>query len=448
MQIMVQAHPDGQATNNGRHSHAFYQRAMRKFVSLFLAIFLFGLSLQAIHAGGPTELPTPRPETTPAPVAPIPTATPAATPVATPTSTPVAIPGPEEPDAIEPGLRVPTQIEVRYFTNLRRGPGPMFDPVRTAPPGERLRVIACNEDCSWYLVGADLWVAAFVVVPVISAPDAGDPPAEAEELAPDATVNGEIVNGEIDLPVTPIEIAPIEIAPQVPSLPGQTVVTVRANTLLYRGPGTAYAVAGTLAQGTQLTVVGRNSLGNWYVVTSGDWVSRGVVTPQPANLPVAWEPPPPPDGPELVSPVAQPQIPPASGVAVPAPVNDSLYLNQLGAALINYIEGAALLTAQIRGVSENPFLLFTDAWNTRTTEGINRIRQGSQAIRSLTPTDRTRDIHNRYVSAADKLDQAMGLISQGIAELDPQKIEAGFNLVMEASFLLDQGAQLVADFQP
>src|SRR4051794_23473422 len=57
----------------------------------------------------------------------------------------------------------PEGIVIVAAANLRNGPGTDHLVVGSAFAGERLQLIACNQDCSWYQLANGMWIAAFLV---------------------------------------------------------------------------------------------------------------------------------------------------------------------------------------------------------------------------------------------------------------------------------------------
>src|SRR5689334_10367515 len=47
--------------------------------------------------------------------------------------------------------------------NLRNGPGTDYLVIGSAFAGDRLQIMACNQDCSWYQLANGAWIAAFLV---------------------------------------------------------------------------------------------------------------------------------------------------------------------------------------------------------------------------------------------------------------------------------------------
>ena len=91
---------------------------------------------------------------------------------------------------------------------------------------------------------------------------------------------------------------PTAVVTETASAAGALTAVVQVVSLNVRqGPGTSYPVAGKLAEGTEITVEGRNEAGDWWYIcciAGGDargWVSAALVTPsfaadQAAALPV------------------------------------------------------------------------------------------------------------------------------------------------------------------
>jgi len=68
--------------------------------------------------------------------------------------------------AITAQAQVPTSGQVNRTANLRGGPGTTFPIVGGLATGATVQIAACNDDCNWYQVGEDQWIAAFLVTPV------------------------------------------------------------------------------------------------------------------------------------------------------------------------------------------------------------------------------------------------------------------------------------------
>jgi uncharacterized protein YraI len=92
---------------------------------------------------------------------------------------------------------------------------------------------------------------------------------------------------------TPEEISTEEASPEPRAVVTHETLNVRA------GPGTSYAKVGTLRQGDEVEVTGRNKAGTWLAITAADGIEGWVyaeytnVDTSVESLPVAKAPPPP-----------------------------------------------------------------------------------------------------------------------------------------------------------
>jgi len=85
---------------------------------------------------------------------------------------------------------------------------------------------------------------------------------------------------------------------------------------LRAGPGTNYAVAGSVARGQALDITARNQTGDWLQLASGAWIFAALVAAAPTGLPLAANIPAPP---AVAAPAAQPAASqPAPAAAQPA----------------------------------------------------------------------------------------------------------------------------------
>lgn len=172
----------------------------------------------------------------------------------------------------------PTVVVVKSSANVRSGPGTEYAVISGARPGQRLSVVGCNADCSWYRLANDCWIAAFLVKPEL-------PPA-----APTVMVS---------IPIT---------------IPGQPTQCPQTNspTTTYAGPGTFYPTVDMRPAGECVAIIGRNSAGDWYQLYRGMWIQSAAVvyadpletmpiteptatptpTPLPTNTPIPGSQPP------------------------------------------------------------------------------------------------------------------------------------------------------------
>lgn len=162
--------------------------------------------------------------------------------------------------------------------NLRGGPGTNFAVAGSAAPGDTVTIVGCNSACDWYELANGTWIAAFLVERVATA-----------DRGPAATAT----------PVT--------------TPPAPTPSTANRNANLRGGPGTTYAVVGSVQQGQTLRISGRNPAGDWVQLDSGSWIAAFLVNGVPTGLNVMEAPalPTPAPAPPTATPVpAQPVVPP------------------------------------------------------------------------------------------------------------------------------------------
>lgn len=115
---------------------------------------------------------------------------------------------------------------------------------------------------------------------------------------------------------------PLPTETQVPTntpLPTATLLAATRNsTNLRSGPGTTYAIRGTMVKGDSLVVVGKNSAGTWLALDSGLWIIGSQVTNPPGNVAVLPDPPTP--VPAATAAPTNPPVPTAPPMPTAVPV--------------------------------------------------------------------------------------------------------------------------------
>lgn len=128
----------------------------------------------------------------------------------------------------------------------------------------------------------------------------------------------------------PVTATPIPVPTEVPTvaptaIPTSTPVPVTGpsaskNANLRSGPGTGFAVAGSVQPGQKLEVIGRTPAGDWLKLATGLWIASSLVNDAP-DVPVVEVPTAPAAPPTATSaPAAAPTVPPAP--PGPATIND------------------------------------------------------------------------------------------------------------------------------
>jgi uncharacterized protein YraI len=169
----------------------------------------------------------------------------------------------------------PAMGTVNAKANVRSGPGTDNGIVASASAGTSVVILACNDDCSWYQIAADRWIAAFLV--------------------------------DLDSATT----APA-VQPNAATTTSSASATANANANIRSGPGTTYDVVGRATSGQTLTVTGRNEAGDWYQLADGTWIAAFLVDGALGALPIVGV-----AATENVAPVAAPTQVPAAPTAAP-----------------------------------------------------------------------------------------------------------------------------------
>ncbi|RME56321.1 MAG: SH3 domain-containing protein, partial [Caldilineae bacterium] len=197
----------------------------------------------------PTDTPAP-PTDTPAP----PTDTPVAE-APTPTAgeeAPTSTPAEEE---LFPPVGLP--VAVIGQADLRAGPGEEFDAVGAVEAGATVLVDAQDPTGAWFRIDTGAWIPAAALATRPPVPVATPTP-EAEEAAP-----------------TPTEPPAEPTATPTPAQPVTAVVNADAN--LRAGPGVDFERVGGVNFGSQVTVVGRNEAGDWFLLDTDAWIFGALV---------------------------------------------------------------------------------------------------------------------------------------------------------------------------
>jgi uncharacterized protein YraI len=175
---------------------------------------------------------------------------------------PGTVPG--KPTAASPALPItfPAVGKVLKSANVRSGPGTNYAVISSARPGQRLNLLGCNADCSWYQLADDCWIAAFLIE--VEQPTAIGAQVTTVQLPP--------ADARLPTVVVSIPITVSDVTSQTTRCP-QTMAALN----VYAGPGTFYLTAGTLPAGECISVIGRNAIGDWFLLSQGFWVLAAAV---------------------------------------------------------------------------------------------------------------------------------------------------------------------------
>ena len=188
------------------------------------------------------------------------------------TSVPVSslpVVGPPAGTPPPPSSANATAIVTGGTLNVRTGPGSSYGVTVVLQPGDMVYMLARDAGGQWVLVrtqsGVQGWVAASHLQPSV-----------------------------------PISTLPVVSAPTMPppQATGATGIVATGALNVRQGPGTAYQVITTVAQGQTVYLVGRNNSGSWLLVTAPNgargWANASYIRTNVnvSALPVSSAPPP------------------------------------------------------------------------------------------------------------------------------------------------------------
>lgn len=134
---------------------------------------------------------------------------------------------------------------------------------------------------------------------------------------------GEVANPQPATPATSAADSTAEdTGSDIPAMVGDSP-TANRNANLRAGPGTTYAVVGSIRTGDALVLVARNADGSWLQLASGEWIAAFLVanSPRVADLPLADDIPEQPTPAPTTQAAATPQ--PTTATTTGAPANNT-----------------------------------------------------------------------------------------------------------------------------
>ena len=234
------------------------------------------------------------------------------------------------------------------------------------------------------------------------------------------------------IPTLPTSASRAPAAAKASTLPTSDAVTVTVNVQnlnLRTGPGTSYKPIGQVHLGETYDVAGRNEAGDWIQICCPEpgagWISAAFVDGEvrPAELPV-------------VEPVATTAPAPTS---TPAPAADEAERSYAAAAqhlAEGYVEDLEELGELSLAVGDDPELLLDENWRFQMAARMVSISLRRDSVEALDPPPRFAVAHSRFMEAAALLDEAMDILSEGIDEIDGDKISRASMLVIEAGEIM------------
>jgi hypothetical protein len=154
--------------------------------------------------------------------------------------------------------------------NIRSGPGLEYPIVDSGQTGERVTVVACNEDCTWLQLDNGNWIAAFLVdlVGVSSSDTASSDTTSSETPSREGTRNRAVDPDDVELN-QPSEAA-LEIVEQILSYTGlpQSFDLYSAN---------IYNAAALMANGKRVILYDPQLIADIENITDHDWPAVSIL---------------------------------------------------------------------------------------------------------------------------------------------------------------------------
>lgn len=216
---------------------------------------------------------------------------------------------------------------------------------------------------------------------------------------------------------------------------------------LREGPGTNYEVVGTAKANQAVSIVGKNAKGDWYKLSTGVWIAAFLVSKPVGNVAVVDEVA------KAVEPTATVRAKPAATKSVivgKVTALEQLYLDAASKILGNYTTALDTVGEKFTEAGNRPALLFSDRWKLEVAAAFAMISFSSSVLRELSAPPRLHDVHEKLIEIADHYDLAVTYASEGIDELDLDKlslaaveIQTGALLFVEANGLLGEFEALI-----
>lgn len=165
-----------------------------------------------------------------------------------------------------------------------------------------------------------------------------------------------------DAPTEVSTVAPTEVPTAVPTSTPVPVSgpSASSNANLRSGPGTGFAVAGSVQPGEQLEIVGRTPAGDWLKLATGLWIASSLVNDAP-DAPVIEVPTAPPAPPTATS---APQAAPTATPAAPAPPGPATFAD---VRLIVAVNSGMFEILEVRNNGAGPIDI--SGWDLRGSKG-------------------------------------------------------------------------------
>lgn len=224
----------------------------------------------------------------------------------------------------------------------------------------------------------------------------------------------------------------------------QSVITgtVLSNANLRTGPGTTYAVDGSLKAGASVTIVGQNDDKTWYQLKDGHWIFASLVRAATVTST---------SNAKKQTPASSSATPTVTktGIVTPTPVvklnrDDpavKAYGQSLTKALGLFSEGSKIVGVRFTEASGDLTVMLTDEWKVDVAAGLVDLQLCSEAVRKLNPPAALVSVHGDLLKMADHLDNVIVLLPKAIDKLDSTGFTKGLKEYQLAVSFVDSANQ-------
>lgn len=201
--------------------------------------------------------------------------------------------------------------------------------------------------------------------------------AEALEYSQTLKVSGPITS---ELPTVTADVTPPPTSTPAPSPTPIPQAAANANANLRAGPGTNFPIAGSVAAGDALDVVGSNEDGSWLALEDGTWIAAFLVNHVPASVPTVTPSP----------------SPTATNTPRPTATVD---LNALGVYVTDVLEWTLAVADSLSSIGElftNP-RLFSEEWQRKVAVDLAMLQLAHDKVAELVPPPGAEKLHEMVV---------------------------------------------------
>ncbi len=188
----------------------------------------------------------------------------------------------------------------------------------------------------------------------------------------------------------------------------QATATVDKNANLRAGPGTTFAIVGSVKAGATVTIIGSNEAGDWYQLEDAKWIAAFLVKSVIEDVPT-------------ISGTATTTA--TSSTPVDEAQLEAVYVKEIQPILGEYSTTLTTFAIQMGALEDDTSLLFDGRWKVRVASALASWDILADEVRALRPPTRLTDVHNQLLIAAAHYETSAGLVAKGIDGLDIELLQ-------------------------